>query len=278
MAGYDVYLGDLMFPIAPEEINTSINGKNTTYDLINEGEMNILKLAGLTTVNFKVLLPAVKYPFATYMGGFQPPSYYLDKLEKLKQDKKPFQLVIGRNGSIRGRSGLHDTDMKVSLEDYKVVDKAGEGFDITVEINLKQFKDYKTKTFTVETPAPTAPVAVTPQREESSDPVPAEEQKKYSVTVYYSGSSGAVQSVSYTSTISITDARKKAYAKVPKTALWASETKKQATNQNPTLTDKALEAARKRVQEQQKTKANEPTQVKKPAVNKQTNKSMIYQN
>lgn len=54
---------------------------------------------------------------------------------------------------------------------------------------------------------------------------------KYSVTVYYSGSSGAVSSVTGYSNISKDDARKKAWAKVPKTAHWASETKSQASNQ-----------------------------------------------
>lgn len=55
--------------------------------------------------------------------------------------------------------------------------------------------------------------------------------KKWKITVYYSGSSGAVSSVSAESTVSEADARKKAWAKVPKNAQWASETKTQATNQ-----------------------------------------------
>lgn len=73
---------------------------------------------------------------------------------------------------------------------------------------------------------------------------------KYGCTVYYSGSSGAISSVWAGSNVSKEDARKKAWAKVPKTAHWASETKKQATNQSPKLTDAALEAARKRVEQQ----------------------------
>lgn len=54
---------------------------------------------------------------------------------------------------------------------------------------------------------------------------------KYSCTVYYSGSSGAVSSVTGYSNVSKEDARKKAWAKVPSNAQWASETPKQATNQ-----------------------------------------------
>lgn len=55
--------------------------------------------------------------------------------------------------------------------------------------------------------------------------------KTYRATVYYSASSGAVQSVTRTSTISYDDALKKAYAAVPKNAQWASTNKSGATNQ-----------------------------------------------
>ena len=56
------------------------------------------------------------------------------------------------------------------------------------------------------------------------------------MTVYYSGSSGAVSSVTGYSNVSKEDARKKAWAKVPGNAQWASETPKQATNQTPAKT------------------------------------------
>ena len=60
---------------------------------------------------------------------------------------------------------------------------------------------------------------------------------KFSVTVYYSGSSGAVSSVTGYSNVSKDDARKKAWAKVPSNAQWASETKSQASNQTQGRTD-----------------------------------------
>lgn len=169
MSGYDVYLGDMLLPIAPKSIDTQINGKNKVYSLINEGELNILKLAGLSTVSFSILLPAVKYPFATYQNGFQKPSYYLNRLEKLKQEKKGFQFIVSRYNNNTVRKNLHNTNMTVSLEDYRIIENAKEnGFDIKVEINLKQYKEVKTKTFSVVTPSPTAPVAVTPVRPQTT--------------------------------------------------------------------------------------------------------------
>lgn len=170
MAGYDLYFGKMLFPIAPSKITTKINGKNKVYDLINEGEMNILKYAGLTTMSFEVTLPAVQYPFATYLEGFQPPAYYLNELERLKQSRKPFQFILGRHSAMKARETLHDTNMTCSIEDYQIKDDAKEGFDTVVEIHLKQYKEYLTKTFDVELPAPNAPIAIDPPRPESTDP------------------------------------------------------------------------------------------------------------
>ena len=188
MAGYDVYIGDVLLPVAPQAITTSINGRNKVYDLINEGEMNILKLAGLTTVSFTVLLPAVQYPFAVYRNGFLKPSYFLELFEKLKQGKQGFQFIVSRYDSNSVRRNLYNTNMTVSMEDYKIKEDAkGQGFDIEVEITLKQFKQYTTKTFTVVTPSPTAPVAVTPVRPQSTS----------TTTAAKTGSGGGTKSKKY---------------------------------------------------------------------------------
>lgn len=68
---------------------------------------------------------------------------------------------------------------------------------------------------------------------ESTPTTPSSGNKgPWTATVYYSGSSGAVSSVKATSNVSYADAQKKAYAKVPKNALWASTKKDQASNQS----------------------------------------------
>ena len=169
MAGYDLWLGNILFPVAPESINIQINGRNKTYDLINDGEMNVLKLAGLSVVSFTVLLPAAHYPFAKYQSGFKAPGFYLNELERMKQSRQPFQFIISRHANKGVWTNLYNTNMTVSLEDYSVKEDAKQsGFDTKVEIKLKQFKEFKTETFTVTTPAPTAPLALEPARSEST--------------------------------------------------------------------------------------------------------------
>ncbi|MGN0472199.1 MAG: LysM peptidoglycan-binding domain-containing protein, partial [Lachnospiraceae bacterium] len=141
---YDVYFDRLLLPVAPSKIKTEINNSNKTVNLINEGEVNILKDPGLTEISFEILLPNVKYPFAKYSSGFKKASYYLDVFENYQKNKKPFQFIISR--TLPGGSVLFYTNMKMSMEGYDIVDDVSEGFDITVNIKMKQYKAYGTKT------------------------------------------------------------------------------------------------------------------------------------
>jgi LysM repeat protein len=150
---YSVYLDGVLLPVTPSKIQTKIKNQNKTVNLINEGEVNILKSAGLTEVAFEVLIPQVKYPFAVYPNGFKKAEYYLNKFEQLKTSKQPFQFICSRvspSGAL-----LFETNLKVSLEEYEIEESADNGTDITVTIRLKQYKPYGTKEIKIVT-IPTA--------------------------------------------------------------------------------------------------------------------------
>ena len=93
---YSVYLDKILCPIAPSKLQLKIKNQNKTLILMNEGEVNILKTAGLTDISFDLLIPNVKYPFAKYDSGFKRAKYFLDKFEKMKTSKKPFQFIMVR--------------------------------------------------------------------------------------------------------------------------------------------------------------------------------------
>lgn len=167
---YYFYLDKILLPIAPEKLQLKIGNNNKTLTLINEGEINILKKAKLTEIDFDVLLPNVKYPFATYNDTFYNASYFLENIEKLKTSEKPFQFIVSRkmpSGKI-----LFDTNIKVSLEDYTISEEAEEGFDVKVTIKLKQYKDYSTKTvqITIKQERPRPVVIQTPSRPATTAP------------------------------------------------------------------------------------------------------------
>ena len=147
--GYYIYLGKgLLLPVAPESIKMKINGNNKTITLINHGEINLLKNAGLTDISFEVMLPQVQqYSFATYTNGFKSALYFLEKFEALKAKLEPFQFIVSRM-TPNGKS-LFNTNMKVSLEDYTINEKAKNGLDVYVTINLKQYREYSTKTMKI---------------------------------------------------------------------------------------------------------------------------------
>ena len=155
---YHFYFGKMLCPVAPSKLQIKVKNHNKTMTLINEGEINILKQAGLTEISFDLLLPNVKYPFATYKSGFINAKVFLDEFEKLKVSKEPFQFIVTRtfpNGKM-----LFDTNMKVSLEDYDIKEDSKQGFDVMVSVKLKQYRDFGTKICNI-TIADTKPKVVT---------------------------------------------------------------------------------------------------------------------
>lgn len=144
---YYFYLGNVLLPIPPAKLELKIDNKNKTYDLINYSEINVLKNPGLTSIEFEILLPNVKYPFATYNDNFHNAKYYLEILEKLKTNRSAFQFIVVRR--FTDNKAIYDTNIKVSLEDYTITDSTDEGFDNKVKIKLKQYREYSTKTVNI---------------------------------------------------------------------------------------------------------------------------------
>lgn len=143
------YEGELVqLPVPPPNLTLNISDKNKVIELLNLGDINILRDPGLTDINIKILLPGQQLPFAIYTDGFKPPEYFLEKLEKYKVEKKPIRFIVSRIAP--WGEPLFDTNMQVGLGPYSIDEKAGEVGDIYVDISLKQYKDYKTKIVTMQ--------------------------------------------------------------------------------------------------------------------------------
>ncbi|MDE5995684.1 MAG: LysM peptidoglycan-binding domain-containing protein [Eubacterium sp.] len=175
---YYFYMGKMLCPVAPSKLQLNIGNKNNTITLMNDGEINILKQAGLTEISFDLLLPNVKYPFAVYKSGFVKADHFLKELEKLKTSKKPFQFIVTRklpNGTM-----LFGTNMKVSLESYDIQEDAAQGFDVTVSVKLKQYREYGTKTCKVTFAKSKPKATVKKKRATVKSPAPSK-NKSYTV-------------------------------------------------------------------------------------------------
>ncbi|HEK4808941.1 TPA: LysM peptidoglycan-binding domain-containing protein [Clostridioides difficile] len=137
---YDFYLDGVQLPITPGKLEIKTTNKNKTVDLINDGEVNILKTPGLSEISFEAEFTHNKLPFCR--GQFRDVQFFLSKLELLKTDCKPFQFIVSRE---MGGKVLFNTNIKVSLEEYAISEDAENGSDTKVAIKLKQYRDYSTK-------------------------------------------------------------------------------------------------------------------------------------
>lgn len=165
---YACYLAGVQMP-TPAKLTVKIKNKNKTLILLNEGEINFLRTPGLTEI-------VVPFTFPMLTG--RSPDYYLGTLERLKTSKEPTQFILVRC-SPDGRT-LYDTNMRVSVEDYNIVEDATKGLDVAVDVNLKQWRPYGTKTAAVEQPAePGQAATVTVEKERDASTAPA--AKTYTV-------------------------------------------------------------------------------------------------
>lgn len=178
---YYFYLDKILLPVTPSKLTIKIKNQNKTLVEINEGEINILKKAGLTEIEFEAMIPDVKYPFAVYKSGFQNAKPFLDAFEKLKTNQQPFQFIISR--TYPNGKGLFNTNIKVALEEYSIKEDRREGMDVIVSFKLKQYRDFGTKICKISFPKTQKPVAKTPPpaRSAPTSPAPKQQNKTYTV-------------------------------------------------------------------------------------------------
>lgn len=139
---YEVYLDDMRLPITPQKIQIKYENQNKTVDLINGEEFNIIRPPGLCEISLDAVIPQSDYPFA-FWDGAGDAEEFIERLRELKEAQSEFEFIVIREGP--GRQNFFDTNMDVTLEDYKISDDAKEGVDLLVSLTLKEYQHYGTK-------------------------------------------------------------------------------------------------------------------------------------
>ena len=134
---YQLRLDGLLFPVAPSKFEQKIKNQNKTVQLINGIEMNLMKSAGLMEIDFEVLLPNVRYPFAEYDRGFLAARVFAEKLKSLKASKSPFKVTLER--TFPDGKEIENLSYQVTLESYSIREDAKQGFDWSAQISLKEY-------------------------------------------------------------------------------------------------------------------------------------------
>lgn len=134
---YEVYIDDMLLPIPPQKIPIKYPGQNETATLINGEEINITRPPGLAEISIDVVLPQMDYPCAMWDGSVEDAEEFISRLQDLKESGDAFEFIVIRDS--------FDTNMDVTLEDYKVSDDVKEGLDLVVSVTMKEARHYGTK-------------------------------------------------------------------------------------------------------------------------------------
>lgn len=155
---YEVYIDDMLLPIPPQKIPIKYPGQNKAATLISGEEINIVRPPGLAEISIDVIIPQMDYPCAVWDGSIDDAEDFISRLQELKESGDSFEFIVIRDG--------FDTNMDVTLEDYKVSDDVKEGRDLMVSITMKEARHYGTKVmgFTI-IPEQTVPAATSPETE-----------------------------------------------------------------------------------------------------------------
>lgn len=140
---YKFYLDDILLPVTPAELSVKVGDKNETIELLNDKDLILLRNPALSEISFSILLPAQNVPYAVYENNkFVEAGEIIKKIQKLKDDKKKFLFSVIRR---IGDKTYFDSMIKVVLSDYDTKESADEGFDLIMNINLKEYKEASTQ-------------------------------------------------------------------------------------------------------------------------------------
>lgn len=128
--GVSFFLGGLILPVNPQELNISNSGKNTVVEVVKIGDVNILKRKKLEEISFDFLLPeSPHYPF---VKSWNPPSVYQNTFKNLMDSGSPTTFMA---------MGLGYSQY-VSIEELGEKIIGGDHDSVRMSIKLKEYKPY----------------------------------------------------------------------------------------------------------------------------------------
>lgn len=115
-------------PQLPEKIKFTYPSGNKTFELVNLGEVSLLKNPKLNEISFDSYFP--------YSAEFRP-VFYINKILGWKESKQVIRFIF--TGSTL------DINTLCSIENFEIEEKGGEPGDIYYSIKLKRYVPYKAK-------------------------------------------------------------------------------------------------------------------------------------
>ena len=123
----------VQIPVNPSTFNVKTSGNNKTTEIITLGEIVIPKKKKLSAISWECFFPYESwYPAIRTKGGFKSAQFYLDFINKIRDDCKPCHLTVTGIG--------FDDDVVIETFDY--YHQAGDHEDTYYSIEFKRYQPF----------------------------------------------------------------------------------------------------------------------------------------
>lgn len=173
-------------PVNPEEYTISYPENNTTYNVLDIGEVIVPREPGLREISWEGFFPGNSAdPYVVTSGGFRDPKYYINLFNTYKVNGSKPRFIVNRYNEDGGT--IFDTNIQVLVGDFDIIEKGGETGDFYYSISLSEYKPIEIEQVSITLTAPkTATAASTPQREKDSGVLSVGDSVIANGTYYYS--------------------------------------------------------------------------------------------
>lgn len=163
---YGLYLSregtTLRFPVNPESYQISKDNDNAEYNVLGVGPIMVPRTPKLRTVAWSGLLPGrADLGAVVTAGGFRPPEFYIDFVQKAMDERARVRFVANR--CMEDGTPIFDTNLEVLVASFQVEERGGETGDFYYELGLTEYRDYSARTVTLRQPAADKPAQATAQ-------------------------------------------------------------------------------------------------------------------
>lgn len=134
------YRGQVVqFPVNPEKIEVSSSSNNLDTEIITIGDIVVPKLPQLDKISWDSFFPYESWwTGVRTKGSFRSAQFYLDLINRIRQDCKPCRLTVTGIESVGGMG----YDREVVIEDFTYYHQGGDHEDTYYSITFKEYKDY----------------------------------------------------------------------------------------------------------------------------------------
>ncbi len=140
---YLFYLGGLLLPVAPEKVVWKTEGQNRQFQLVNMEQCSKINPMQLTKIQFQTVFPGMKTPFYSQDGQMEEPFFLLEQLKVMAEAQKAVLFQVVRDHLPYERS-RQVTQLMVTIEQFTVTEEAAHGYDLVVDLMLREYKEAKT--------------------------------------------------------------------------------------------------------------------------------------